>query len=86
MTLALAVTPLLSACSGRDTTVAEKAAAAQDAAFRAEKAAERAEKAAAKVDKGQPVVMDAEPEPDLDPQDKAVADQNEPANPDANSG
>jgi len=86
LAIILASTPVLSACSGRDTTGAEKIAAAQDAAKRAEQAAERAERAAAKVDKSQPTMVDAEPEPDPEPQDPSADTRDEPVKSEANPG
>jgi hypothetical protein len=85
MAFLLASSPLLSACSGRDTAAAEKIAAAQDAAARAEKAAERAEKAAGKAERGPPTPFAAESEP-AEQQDNAETPPNEEANPDANTG
>ena len=59
----------LSACSSRDTLLAEKLSAAEAAATRAEKAADRAEKSAAKLDHQPAAVAQAEPQPaeGLDP-------------------
>ncbi|GEM_PF-1900185 len=86
MALVLAATPLLSACSGRDTDTAEKVAAAQQAAKRAEQAAERAEKAAAKLNGEQPAVVDAEPEPDPEPLDPSAGDPDDQPKSEANPG
>lgn len=65
--LLLAPALLLSACSSRDTVLAEKVAAADAAAARAEKAADRAEQAAGKAEKPAAVQVDADPEDIADP-------------------
>ena len=59
----LASSVLLSGCSGRDTELAEKAAAAEQSALRAEKAADRAVAAANKAEKPPAPVMEAEADP-----------------------
>ena len=64
----------LSACSSRDTLLAEKLSAAEAAATRAEKAAERAEKSAAKLDHQPAAVAQAESQP-AETQDPAQAEQ-----------
>ena len=64
----------LSACSSRDTVLAEKLAAAEAAATRAEKAADRAEKSAAKIEKQSAVVAEAEPQA-AEGQDAALTEQ-----------
>jgi hypothetical protein len=56
------MTVLLSACSGRDTELTEKVAAAEQMALRAEKAAKRAEQAAKKAEGLNPPAVEAEPE------------------------
>lgn len=86
LAIVLAAAPLLSACSGRDTNAAEKIAAAQQAATRAEQAAERAEKAAAKMNGAQPAMVDAEPEPDPEPDDPSAIDPDDLPKTEANPG
>jgi len=65
--LLLAPAMMLAACSGRDTGLSEKVAAAEAAAARAQMAADRAEKAANKVDKPAAVQVEADPEDIADP-------------------
>ncbi len=64
----------LSACSSRDTLLAEKVSAAEAAAARAEQAADRAEKSAAKLDRQPAAVAQAEPQPP-EGQDPAQTEQ-----------
>ncbi len=77
----LAAGLLLSGCSGRDTDLAEKSAAAEQSALRAEKAADRAEAAANKADKASAPVVEAEADvPDDEPVD-AIPAEDKPLDP-----
>jgi TPP-dependent 2-oxoacid decarboxylase len=64
----LLATALVAGCSGRDSEMAEKVAAANAAAMRAEQAAQRAEHAAANAQRAQPgTTMEVDADPNEDP-------------------